>query len=181
VAIAKKDILVGVALIILAVIYWLGADALPKSILGGGIGADALPKLLGIALGILSLALVLQTIFAGRAGSDGAVKDQPFDYRTHLRALGLLCIGIGYVVLVETIGYIPAIAYLLGAVALYVGGASRRMVVAFAVIGALFFWTLFVGILDIRQPKGFWPELWKQIQAPQSQAAAPDAVSHTAV
>lgn len=181
-AILKNNILVGVALLILAVIYWLGADAIPKSILGGGIGADALPKLLGIALGILSLVLVLQSLLASRVSGAGedAAEAKSFDYRTHLRAFGMLCIGIGYVLLVETVGYIPAIAYLLGAVALFVGGASWRRILVFAVIGAIFFWTLFVLVLDIRQPKGFWPDLWKQIQAPQSQAAAPVAVSHPA-
>lgn len=171
-AIAKKDVLLGVTLIVLAVIYWLGADALPRSILGGGIGADALPKMLGIALGILSFILLLQSVFARPVAADGedAPQEHAFDHRTHLRACGMLCIGIGYVLLVETIGYIPAIAYLLGAVALFVGGASWRRIIVFAVLGAIFFWTLFVVVLDIRQPKGFWPELWKQVQASQSQA-----------
>jgi hypothetical protein len=74
-----------------------------------------------------------------------------------------LLIGIGYAALVETIGYLPAIAYLLAAVVLFVGGASRRIVLLFAVLGAIFFWAFFVEVLGIRQPKGFWPVLWHKV------------------
>lgn len=192
-AIAKNDAYAGIALVILAVAYWIGADAIKQSVLGGSIGADALPKMLGITLGLLSLILILQTLLRARAAApvveEGAAEEgaraEPFSIRPHLRAAGLLLIGIGYVVLVETIGYIPAIAYLLGAVVLYVGGASRRTTLLFAVIGALFFWTFFVYVLDIRQPKGIWPDLWKavhtsQILPIQHLPADPAGASHSA-
>jgi len=164
VTVAKNDLIVGVVLIALAVIYWLGADHIPKSILEGGIGADALPKMLGVVLGLLSSILVVQSVLAHRTpqrdGDDAPVKK---GWRLHRHMLGMLCIGIGYVVLVEFIGYVCAIAYLLAAVALLTGGASRRAVISFAFLGAIFFWALFVYALDIRQPKGLWPELWKSL------------------
>lgn len=168
-AISKKDAYAGVALIILAIAYWLGADGIKQSVLGGTIGADALPKMLGVTLGILSLIMILQTLLAARkakAEADGEPQE-PFSIRPHLRAVGMLLIGIGYVVLVETVGYIPGIAYLLGAVVLFVGGASRRTTILFAVIGALLFWAFFVYVLDIRQPKGIWPDLWKAVHTSQ--------------
>lgn len=167
-AVSKKDAYAGIALIILAIAYWLGADAIKQSVLGGSIGADALPKMLGIALGILSLILILQTLLgARRAAATDAEPVEPVSLRPHLKALGMLLIGIGYVVLVETVGYIPGIAYLLGAVVLFVGGASRRTTIIFAVVGALFFWAFFVHVLDIRQPRGIWPDLWKALQTSQ--------------
>ncbi|WP_374653591.1 tripartite tricarboxylate transporter TctB family protein [Dongia sp.] len=170
--VAKNDLVVGVVLIALAVVYWLGADTIPKSLLEGGIGADALPKMLGVALGILSLLLVLQSALGPRSkAGDGTEKAAPrHGIGGHKYALGMLCIGVGYVALVETIGYALGIAYLLAAVVLLVGGASRRIVIAFAVIGAVLFWAFFVGVLEIRQPKGFWPDLWNSMQAAPSQA-----------
>jgi len=48
-------------------------------------------------------------------------------------------------------------------VVLFVGGAPRRTIVLFAVLGAIFFWVFFVEVLGIRQPKGFWPVLWHKV------------------
>lgn len=188
-AISKNDAYAGVALIILAVCYWLGADAIKQSVLGGTIGADALPKMLGVTLGVLSLIMILQNMLVARkAQRDAAVDGAPresFFMKPHLRAAGMLLIGIGYVVLVEIVGYIPGIAYLLGAVVLFVGGASRRTIILFAVIGAILFWAFFVYVLDIRQPKGIWPELWKswhtsQVLPTQLPSLAPVSDSHSA-
>lgn len=182
-----KDIAAGIALVILAVAYWLGAGHIPKSLLEGGVGAEALPKLLGALLLVLSAILILQTALAGRrpkpaaetADDDDEAADAPqvSKFHRHKRAIGLLLIGVGYVLLVEYIGYAPAIAYLLGAVLWFAGGASRRTIVVFALIGAVFFWLLFVETLGIRQPKGFWPKLWQQIvHVEQSSATQPIAV-----
>ncbi len=182
--VAKNDLIVGVVLIALAILYWLGADHIPKSILEGGIGADALPKMLGIALGALSLILVLQSAFAARAakadGSDDAVRKG--GWLSHKYALGMLCIGIGYVVLVEFVGYVCAIAYLLAAVTLLAGGASRKVLIAFSLLGAVFFWAFFVYALEIRQPKGIWPDLWKSLHSTtvQSQSLLQQNTPHSA-
>jgi len=57
------------------------------------------------------------------------------------------------------------------------GGAPRRTIVLFAVLGAIFFWVFFVEVLGIRQPKGFLAVLWHKVvsiehpvtaQAPES-------------
>lgn len=169
--VAKNDLIVGVVLIVLAILYWFGADHIPKSILEGGIGADALPKMLGITLGLLSLILVLQSTLAARAAKASGAEDtsRKSGWLTHKYALGMLCIGIGYVVLVEFVGYVCAIAYLLAAVTLLAGGASRKILISFSVLGAIFFWALFVYALEIRQPKGIWPDLWKSLYSTSAQ------------
>ena len=35
----NKDAIVGIALVVLAIAYWIGADSIPKSLLEGGVGA----------------------------------------------------------------------------------------------------------------------------------------------
>lgn len=187
----RKDIAAGIAFIILAVAYWLGADNIPKSLLEGGVGAEALPKMLGVLLFILAAILVLQSVLAGRkkaatgaeadadaeeSGDDESEAPREKGFMRHKRAVGLLLIGVGYVLLVETIGYVPAIAYLLGAILWFAGGASRRAILLFSVLGAVFFWLLFVETLGIRQPQGFWPKLWHQIS---SHAETSPAVNST--
>ena len=53
--------IVSLLLFVFSVAYWLAADALPKSPLAGQIGADGLPKMLGMALAVLSICLAVQT------------------------------------------------------------------------------------------------------------------------
>jgi len=165
VTLARKDAAVGIALLMLAGLYWFGARTIRVSLLEGGVGADALPKLLAVTLAFLACVLVAQSLWRARNTAEGGVEEEPASggWRSHRRAVGMLLIGIGYVVLVETIGYAPAIAYLLAGVSLFVGGASWRTILPVAVIGALFFWVFFVEVLGIRQPKGFWPVLWHEI------------------
>jgi Tripartite tricarboxylate transporter TctB family len=162
----RRDVIIAIGLIGLAGLYWIGADNISESILGGGVGSDALPKLLAATLAALSGILILQTLAKRR---QAAAADQPSDAerheqrRLHLRAAGMLAIGASYVVLVETIGYMPAIGLLLAAVVSYVGGASWRQVALFAIIGGVLFWAFFVWFLGIREPPGPWLELWRSI------------------
>ena len=127
--------------------------------------------------------MILQSVLAARRqkpveeeadDTDGA---QPSKTQRHLKALGFLLIGVGYIVLVEFIGYAPAIAYLLAAIVWFVGGATRRGLALFAIIGAVFFWLLFVEVLGIHQPKGFWPDLWKQISHSEAAVSASNSTA----
>jgi hypothetical protein len=163
----RRDVIIAIGFIGLAGLYWIGADNISESILGGGVGSDALPKLLAAMLAGLSGILILQTLAKRRQAA--AASDEPSDeerreqHRLHVRAAGMLAVGAGYVALVETIGYLPAIGLLLAAVVSYVGGASARQVALFAIIGGVFFWAFFVWFLGIREPPGPWLELWRSI------------------
>jgi putative tricarboxylic transport membrane protein len=162
----RRDVIIAIGFIGLAGLYWIGADNISESILGGGVGSDALPKLLAAMLAAFSGILILQSLAKRRqpaAASDESDEDRREQRRLHLRAAGMLAIGAGYVALVETIGYLPAIGLLLAAVVSYVGGASARQVALFAVIGGVFFWAFFVWFLGIHEPPGPWPELWRGI------------------
>jgi hypothetical protein len=162
----RRDVVIAIGFIGLAGLYWIGADNISESILGGGVGSDALPKLLAAMLAAFSGILILQNLAKRRqpaAASDESDEDRREQRRLHVRAAGMLAIGAGYVALVETIGYMPAIGLLLAAVVSYVGGASARQVALFAVIGGVFFWAFFVCFLGIREPAGPWLELWRSM------------------
>jgi nucleoside permease NupC len=162
----RRDVIIAIGFIVLAGFYWIGADNISESILGGGVGSDALPKLLAAMLAAFSGILILQNLAKRRqpaAASDESDEDRREQRRLHVRAAGMLAIGAGYVALVETIGYLPAIGLLLAAVVSYVGGASARQVALFAVIGGVFFWAFFVWFLGIREPAGPWLELWRSM------------------
>ena len=160
-----KDLGAGIVLLVLAGAYWLGADAIQISRLSGGAGAQLLPKALAAALALLSVGLIVQALLKRRAkrapASPADVDDDSLEDTAKVgRALGLLLIGIAYVLLIETLGYIVSSALLLGGTAFYMGWRRWRPLALFAVIGAILLWITFVLVLDLPLPAGFWPSLW---------------------
>jgi cell division protein FtsW (lipid II flippase) len=154
-------------LFVLAVAYWFGADALPKSRLGGQVGADGLPKLLAISLAVLSVALAAQTLaymrkerragMARPAESDGG--HDAHDWKSHARAFGLIAIGAAYLALLPYLGYAVSAALLLLVVSTYCGLKPSWRSLVFAVVGGVAFYFLFVKLLQVPLPAGLWPRL----------------------
>ena len=163
----KGTVVVSLALFILAIAYWFMADAIPVSRLAGKVGADGLPKLLGLALGGLSLLLAVQTLLEMRrdrapaAAVAQAAQEEKSEKSKggHLRALGLVGIGIVYLLLLPHLGYLVSSMLLLGAVAIYAGLKPSLKALLFAVIGGVAFYLIFVKLLQIPLPAGFWPSL----------------------
>jgi putative tricarboxylic transport membrane protein len=159
----SRDSGVAVGLIGIAGLYWLGADQIRVSRLEGVVGAQAVPKSLAVCLAILSALLIAQDLWRARRAAGAVVveADEVSGSYAHLRALGMLLIGVGYLALVGTIGYVPAVALLVVATALYLGqGLSARLLVVAAGL-ALFYYLMFVRLLGIPLPPGIWPGLWR--------------------
>jgi putative tricarboxylic transport membrane protein len=157
-----RDSAVAAGLIGIAGLYWLGADQIRVSRLEGIVGAQAVPKGLAVCLAMLAALLIAQDAWRGRRAAGAAVEaSEVSGSYAHLRALGMLLIGVGYLVLVGTIGYVPAVALLVMATALYLGeGLSARLLVVAAGL-ALFYYLVFVRLLGIPLPPGVWPGVWR--------------------
>jgi hypothetical protein len=85
----RRDLVCAVAGLALAGGYYAAADALPTSLLADGVGAHGIPKLLAVALALLSLLVGARSLFS----SPRAVAiDGP-----RLRALGVAALGFVYV------------------------------------------------------------------------------------
>ena len=76
------------------------------------------------------------------------------------RVAGMLLIGVVYIIAAPWVGYIPSIAALILVTVYYQGGAINPRVALVSVSGAAFFWLLFVFVLGIPQPAGFWSSLF---------------------
>jgi putative tricarboxylic transport membrane protein len=163
----KATLAVSIVLFVMAVAYWFAADAIPQSRLAGQVGADGLPKLLGVVLGVLSLVLAGQTLYEMRRAAASEVGVAPAedkndehetsDWGGHLRALGLIGIGIVYLLVLPHLGYLVSSGLLLGAVATYAGLRPSRATLMFMVGGGVGFYLIFVKVLQIPLPAGFWP------------------------
>jgi len=160
-----RDTGVALGLLVLAGLYWLGADQIRVSLLEGIVGAQVVPKGLALSLAILSLLLLAQDLWRARrtAGAAGGEAGEASRSHAHLRAAGMLLIGVGYLVVVDTIGYLPAIALLVLATARYMGRPWSAQLIALAVGGAALYYLIFARLLGIPLPDGLWPELWRAL------------------
>jgi hypothetical protein len=168
-----RDAWIGVVFLAFAIVYWIAADGIRISPLDGPVTAAGLPKSLAYALGMLAVLLILRSLALKRTkggepvrAADAAPPDdaeRPALYR-HLRALGMLAFGIGYLLVVPYVGYPLAIVCLMLGVAVYIGARFGAKTAAIAGLGGLFFYLLFVQILDIPLPEGIWPTLFGTLQ-----------------
>lgn len=161
----SRDFYAGCGLLIFSVVYYLAAAAIPTSQLSDTVGPGGMPKSYGIALGVLSILLLGQSLLAQRRAvtvrADTAAREKARQDRYRaLRALGMLAIGVAYLVLLPIIGYVVSLALLILAAAWYQEGSRRRWLIPTAIVGAGLFWLLFVELLQIDQPVGFWPTLF---------------------
>lgn len=130
--------------------YYAAATFIPESQLADAVGPQGLPKTYAAVLAFLSLILIVQSAQAA-----------PEEQRYALgRVAGMLAIGVVYIIAAPWIGYIPSIAALILVTIYYQGGAINRRVALVSVSGAVFFWLLFVFVLGIPQPAGFWSSLF---------------------
>ena len=167
----NRDLTLGCVTLALAAAYYAAAALLPQSQLDDAVGPGGLPKTYAVVLAVLSLALIAQSLRRRQKDAARRVqKDPPYGNETlHsrngstkplVRVLGMLAIGVVYIVVAPWMGYILSLAALILTTTYYQGGVINRHVAVVAVTGALFFWVLFVFVLGIPQPSGFWPSLF---------------------
>jgi hypothetical protein len=147
----RRDLVCAALGLALAAAYYAAADALPRSLLADGVGADGVPKLLAAALAVLSVAIGVRSLLiaAPAAGADdrgGLVR--------HLRALGIAALAAAFVVLAPYLGYPLALALLALAAARYYGAALGLPVLIYAAGCAAMLWFVFARVLGIAMPAG---------------------------
>lgn len=148
--IARGDLALGLGAILLATAYLRLADGIPESLLSDAVGAAGLPRAVGWALAGVGVLLCVRSLLRPAA----VPADEGGGWRAHLRALGLLAILSGYVLLAPWLGYALSTALLLAAAAAYAGARGGRALVLVPVIAALVFWLLFVHAFGIPMPAG---------------------------
>lgn len=168
-----RDVWLGLGGIVFAGAYWWNADGIPISPLDGAVNAAMIPKvlaylLIGFCLIMMVRALAVEALFlqAARAARADVVPERPkeegahyFTLRQHFRATGVIAIGIGYLLVLPWLGYVPSVILLFLAMSIYMGAKAGLYTVAVAVVVSAVFYGLFVKILAIPLPAGFWPTL----------------------
>ena len=153
----NKDIVSGLILLGVAGAYHWATRQIPESSLSDEVGAQGLPIILAFLLAGLSLLIVVRGLAARRKQQVAAGQDaDEEETAAPPRAFGFLAIAAGYVIVAPLVGFAPALALLIGAIAIYEGLRPSWRVVVVAAAGAFAFWLLFVQILGVEQPRAFW-------------------------
>ncbi|KEQ04209.1 tripartite tricarboxylate transporter TctB family protein [Pseudorhizobium pelagicum] len=160
-----RDFVGGVASIAIGAVYLIFSYQLRTSALDDSMGPGGLPRVYGWLLVGLGAILTTQGIVSRRlavaGGEKGTGEKGEWDGqgRKLLFAAGLLAIGVGYIFVVETLGYLLSVAVLLLVTALYLGAGNKARVLAVATLGAVFLWVMFVIVLGVRMPSGLLASL----------------------
>ena len=140
------------------------ALATPPSLVAASTTASTAAPLTSVPVGAPTAApLASAPVAAHPASPTRSVDPTPAGARaSHAagRAVGMLLIGIGYVVAVPQVGYIPALAALITCTAAYQAREFTMRILAVGLAGAVLLWVLFVLLLGIPQPQGPWPSLF---------------------
>lgn len=137
-------------------VYLYFAYGIHKSALADTMGAGGVPRVYGWLIVSLSILLICQALWAYLR------KTVTISWREEwqgqgiktIKAAGLLCFGIVYLLIVNTLGYLPSIALLLFGVALYRGAPFGVRVVLTSIGGAIIIWAIFVLVLGVHMPSG---------------------------
>ena len=149
-----RDLASGILLLVVAVAYYAVTVRIPISTLSDEVGPQGLPTILAVLLAVLGAALALRGAFKRRAVQTGTGSSDD-EEGTLPRALGFLGIGAGYILIAPVLGYVPAVALLIAAIAVYEGVRPSWRVGAVALAGAVGFWLTFVKLLGVVQPTSF--------------------------
>jgi len=154
-----RDAVVGAVVLALAGVYWLAARTIRHSSLDDSIGAAGLPNTLAVLLAALALLLILRSLFSRARSNQGAQNETDVEApRAHLRALGMLFLGVAYLVVVPSLGYAVSVALLVAAVALYNHQKPSLRLALVTILISVGFYLLFVRLLRIPLPPGIWPD-----------------------
>ncbi len=119
-----------------------------------------MPNTLAALLAGLAVLLILRSFFSRSRSAPRVSGDTPDNAPVaHLRALGMLVLGIGYLLIVPSLGYTLSVAFLIAAVALYNHQQATWRLALFTGLLAVGLYFLFVRVLGIPLPPGVWPDL----------------------
>jgi len=152
-----RDLYCPIGLLAVAAGYYHAASGIGRSALADEIGATGLPMAYALALASIGLLMALQAILRrilGCAQAEPRIELSELIFMLH-RAGGVLGIGISYLLIVTTVGYVIALIMVLAAMLVYLGERPSVRVALVSIGGAFFFWVLFERFLGISMP-----ELW---------------------
>jgi putative tricarboxylic transport membrane protein len=163
----NRDLVFGIATLLVAAVYYGFAVAIPQSDLAEPVGPQGLPRVYALLLAALSLILIARSLRSGESASRKAERQNPEPSESRipdpgsrlLRVIGMLLIGVAYIIVLPWLGYLLSIAALITATIYFQGGVINGRSILVALSGAVCLWLLFIWLLRIQYPAGLWPSV----------------------
>ncbi len=152
----SKDFTGGVAAIVIGSVYLYFSLQIRSSPLTDTVGPAGLPKILGVLMILLGAILALQATYRYLKTKTPTQSEWTGQQTRILRAAGLLLLGIGYLLIVNTFGYALSISILILFAAMYQGARFNWQVPVIAAGGGLCLWLVFDRLLGISMPAGIF-------------------------
>jgi hypothetical protein len=151
-----RNLVGGIVSMLLGAVYTYFAYGIRASALADTMGAGGVPRVYGWLMVVLGAILSIQSILVYLRSPEK--KSLASEWQGQglkiIKAGGLVCIGIVYLLIVNNFGYLPSIALLLIVVALYRGAPMGLRLIATGIGGAIFLWIIFAVVLGVRMPSG---------------------------
>ena len=157
----NRDLLFGITTLVVAAVYYELAVAIPQSDLADPVGPQGLPRVYALLLAALSLILIARSLrrSASSAGSSNPESRIPNPGAGIARVIGMLLIGVAYIIVLPWLGYLLSVAALITATIYFQGGVINGRSILVALSGAVCLWLLFIWLLRIQYPAGLWPSV----------------------
>ena len=156
----NRDLVFGSATLALAAIYYALTVTIPQSDLADPVGPQGLPKTYAAVLAVLAIVLIARSIKRPANLEPANLEPQITNHESRIpRVIGMLLIGVAYIVVLPWLGYLLSVAALIAATTYFQGGSINRRSILVAISGALCFWVLFIWLLRIQYPAGLWPSV----------------------
>jgi len=157
----NRDLLFGIATLVVAAVYYGLAVAIPQSDLADPVGPQGLPRVYALLLAALSLILIARSLRGSAPNADAPNPESriPNPGSGIPSVIGMLLIGVAYIIVLPWFGYLLSVAALITATIYFQGGSINGRSILVAVSGAAIFWLLFIWLLRIQYPAGLWPSV----------------------
>jgi putative tricarboxylic transport membrane protein len=153
VSMRQADRLLGLVGLLGGGVYAYVAAGIPKSMLSDEVGPGGVPFWVGILVIAISALLLLKSWIGGSEQEQGTemTLELPADWRP---VVGLLVVLVAYVLTVDVLGYLLAIALLIGSTALLAGHVHSRQLYLLSVGSAMGLYLVFEKLMNIKLQKG---------------------------
>lgn len=153
------NILFSLALLVLGVVYYVGASRVPRNAFEDPVGSSGYPMLLAVVVILLAVAhLVQSTVGLVKArrliGKSSTTDDSSFSLPRVGAAAALFATIVVFLAIFEVAGYLVAVTLFLLAVMLQRGAKFSWVPIATAIGGAVVFSLFFGEVLGVRLPVG---------------------------
>ena len=157
----NRDLLFGIATLVVAAVYYGLAVTIPQSDLADPVGPQGLPRVYALLLAALSLILIARSLRRSASNPDSPNPESriPNPGSGIPRVIGMLLIGVAYIIVLPWFGYLLSVAALITATIYFQGGSINGRSILVALSGAAIFWLLFIWLLRIQYPAGLWPSV----------------------